>query len=164
MAQVNHPQRLAICAGTPLQNSMTELWSLLHFMQPKRFDSVDRFLRKFGDLGSEGHERLKELHKMLRMYLLRREKEHVGWYTTPYVDPNAEPSAGFGEFTYIDTRRGCAPSPAPSACPELCAQVANQCTAECNPRRYGQQGGHGGDRPPPRREHGPRAEFGGTAR
>ena len=66
-----------LLTGTPLQNSMTELWSLLHFMQPKRFDSVDRFLRKFGDLGSEGHERLKELHKMLRMYLLRREKEHV---------------------------------------------------------------------------------------
>ena len=66
-----------LLTGTPLQNSMTELWSLLHFMQPKRFDSLDRFLNKFGDLGSEGHERLKELHQMLRMYLLRREKEHV---------------------------------------------------------------------------------------
>ena len=66
-----------LLTGTPLQNSMEELWSLLHFMSPKRFDSVDRFLQKFGNLGTKGHERLKELHKMLRMYLLRREKEHV---------------------------------------------------------------------------------------
>jgi len=66
-----------LLTGTPLQNNMKELWSLLHFMEPARFPSADHFLERYGDLQMTGHTRLQELHKMLRMYLLRREKEHV---------------------------------------------------------------------------------------
>ena len=31
------------CAGTPLQNNLAELWSLLNFILPKIFDSVRDF-------------------------------------------------------------------------------------------------------------------------
>lgn len=30
-------------AGTPIQNSMAELWALLHFIMPTLFDSHDEF-------------------------------------------------------------------------------------------------------------------------
>lgn len=32
-----------LLTGTPLQNDLTELWSLLHFLMPKIFNSFDDF-------------------------------------------------------------------------------------------------------------------------
>ena len=32
-----------LLSGTPIQNSMAELWSLLHFVMPYLFDSHDEF-------------------------------------------------------------------------------------------------------------------------
>ena len=31
------------CAGTPLQNNLSELWSLLHYVLPEIFASLDAF-------------------------------------------------------------------------------------------------------------------------
>ncbi|EOD33503.1 hypothetical protein EMIHUDRAFT_455796 [Emiliania huxleyi CCMP1516] len=42
-----------IC-GTPLQNNLTELWSLLNFLLPSIFDDLDSVQRR--DSGSEGRE------------------------------------------------------------------------------------------------------------
>jgi len=33
--------------GTPIQNSLTELWALLHFIMPQLFDSQDSFQEWF---------------------------------------------------------------------------------------------------------------------
>lgn len=32
-----------LLSGTPIQNSMAELWALLHFIMPTMFDSHDEF-------------------------------------------------------------------------------------------------------------------------
>lgn len=32
-----------LLSGTPIQNSMAELWALLHFIMPTLFDSHDEF-------------------------------------------------------------------------------------------------------------------------
>nr|CAG4651344.1 EOG090X0DZ9 [Simocephalus serrulatus] len=67
----NH--RLLI-TGTPLQNSLKELWSLLHFIMPEKFDSWDTFEEEHGNAEQKGYSRL---HKQLEPYILRRVKKDV---------------------------------------------------------------------------------------
>ena len=35
-----------LVTGTPLQNSMRELWCLLHFLEPNKFPSAEEFERR----------------------------------------------------------------------------------------------------------------------
>lgn len=42
-----------LLTGTPLQNTVEELFSLLHFLEPTQFPSETEFLREFGDLKTE---------------------------------------------------------------------------------------------------------------
>uniref|UniRef100_A0A1X7SRX4 SNF2 N-terminal domain-containing protein n=1 Tax=Amphimedon queenslandica TaxID=400682 RepID=A0A1X7SRX4_AMPQE len=44
---------------TPLQNSVDELFSLLNFLEPSQFPSLQLFLQQFGDLKTE--EQVEEL-------------------------------------------------------------------------------------------------------
>ena len=48
-----------LLTGTPLQNSVDELFSLLNFLEPATFPSHMTFLQKFGDLKTE--EQVEEL-------------------------------------------------------------------------------------------------------
>jgi hypothetical protein len=64
-----------LLTGTPLQNSTEELWTLLNFVDRKNFEDRDAFVRQFGSLRDAAQ--LAQLHKRLKPYLLRREKEHV---------------------------------------------------------------------------------------
>uniref|UniRef100_A0A669CWR0 Chromodomain helicase DNA binding protein 2 n=1 Tax=Oreochromis niloticus TaxID=8128 RepID=A0A669CWR0_ORENI len=67
----NH--RLLI-TGTPLQNSLKELWSLLHFLMPDKFDSWEDFEDEHGKGRENGYQ---SLHKVLEPFLLRRVKKDV---------------------------------------------------------------------------------------
>lgn len=67
----NH--RLLI-TGTPLQNSLKELWALLHFIMPNKFESWEDFERYYGSTTEKGYTRL---HKALEPYILRRVKKDV---------------------------------------------------------------------------------------
>lgn len=42
-----------LLTGTPLQNTVEELFSLLHFLEPAQFPSETEFLREFGNLKTE---------------------------------------------------------------------------------------------------------------
>lgn len=42
-----------LLTGTPLQNSVEELFSLLNFLEPQQFPSETAFLEEFGDLKTE---------------------------------------------------------------------------------------------------------------
>jgi superfamily II DNA or RNA helicase len=64
-----------LLTGTPLQNNITELWTLLNFIEPAKFNSLDDFLGAFGTITSS--EQVQELHRVLQPYLLRRLKEDV---------------------------------------------------------------------------------------
>ncbi|XP_070142575.1 chromodomain-helicase-DNA-binding protein 1 isoform X4 [Drosophila kikkawai] len=67
----NH--RLLI-TGTPLQNSLKELWALLHFIMPEKFDTWENFEVQHGNAEDKGYTRL---HQQLEPYILRRVKKDV---------------------------------------------------------------------------------------
>ncbi|KAF2649899.1 SNF2 family helicase/ATPase-like protein PasG [Lophiostoma macrostomum CBS 122681] len=79
-----------LITGTPLQNNLTELWSLLHFLLPTVFDKLSTFEAWFDFSGLKdkaSYEQLlseerqqylvKSLHAVLKPFLLRRVKTDV---------------------------------------------------------------------------------------
>mmetsp|Transcript_3344 Transcript_3344/g.4278 ORF Transcript_3344/g.4278 Transcript_3344/m.4278 type:complete len:788 (+) Transcript_3344:91-2454(+) len=84
-----------LLSGTPIQNNLDELWSLLNFVNPQIFDDLSVFQSWFGfrDIGQKYKKKytkeedvLKEqrekqtvtkLHEILRPFLLRRIKKDV---------------------------------------------------------------------------------------
>lgn len=73
-------QHRLLLTGTPLQNNLKELWSLLNFLMPKLFDSADEFKQLFyvknEDQGSQEYI-IKQIHRLLRPFMLRRLKIDV---------------------------------------------------------------------------------------
>ncbi|KAJ7071584.1 SNF2-family ATP dependent chromatin remodeling factor snf21 [Mycena amicta] len=85
-----HSKYRLLLSGTPLQNNLTELWSLLNFVLPRIFNSVKSFDEWFntpfansgtGDKIELNEEEamlvIRRLHKVLRPFLLRRLKKDV---------------------------------------------------------------------------------------
>src|SRR6201996_6130619 len=82
-----HSRYRLILTGTPLQNNLPELWSLLNFVLPKIFNSSKSFDEWFNaPFANTTGERLelneeellliiRRLHKVLRPFLLRRLKK-----------------------------------------------------------------------------------------
>jgi SNF2 family DNA or RNA helicase len=70
-----HAANRLLITGTPLQNTLEELWSLLSFLMPQRFRVLDDFLERYDDL--EGEEQIGQLHAELKPLLLRRLKKDV---------------------------------------------------------------------------------------
>uniref|UniRef100_A0A8C5FRL1 Chromodomain helicase DNA binding protein 7 n=1 Tax=Gadus morhua TaxID=8049 RepID=A0A8C5FRL1_GADMO len=64
-----------LLTGTPLQNTVEELFSLLNFLEPERFPSEHTFMAEFGDLKTE--EQVQNLQAILKPMMLRRLKEDV---------------------------------------------------------------------------------------
>ena len=78
-------QRRLLLTGTPLQNNLMELWSLMHFLMPHVFSSHREFQHWFSNplkCMIEGNQEYNEqlirrLHKVLRPFILRRLKIDV---------------------------------------------------------------------------------------
>ncbi|KAM4662827.1 chromatin-remodeling ATPase INO80 isoform 2-T2 [Discoglossus pictus] len=74
-----------LLTGTPIQNTMAELWALLHFIMPTLFDSHDEFSEWFSkDIESHAENKsaidenqLSRLHMILKPFMLRRIKKDV---------------------------------------------------------------------------------------
>ncbi|KAJ6220331.1 hypothetical protein RDWZM_006143 [Blomia tropicalis] len=64
-----------LLTGTPLQNNVEELFSLLNFLEPSQFTSNENFLAEFGDLKTEAQ--VDKLKAILKPMMLRRLKEDV---------------------------------------------------------------------------------------
>uniref|UniRef100_A0A8C6TD69 Chromodomain helicase DNA binding protein 1 n=1 Tax=Neogobius melanostomus TaxID=47308 RepID=A0A8C6TD69_9GOBI len=73
MIDFKSSHRLLI-TGTPLQNSLKELWSLLHFIMPEKFHSWEIFEEEHAKGRDSGYT---SLHKELEPFLLRRVKKDV---------------------------------------------------------------------------------------
>ncbi|KAJ2317425.1 putative DNA helicase ino80, partial [Coemansia sp. Cherry 401B] len=80
-----HCRNRLLLTGTPIQNSMQELWALLHFIMPTLFDSHEEFSEWFSrDIEAHAENRsllnrhqLHRLHMILKPFMLRRNKRHV---------------------------------------------------------------------------------------
>eukprot|EP00656_Telonema_subtile_P050797 TRINITY_DN6671_c0_g1_i3.p1 TRINITY_DN6671_c0_g1~~TRINITY_DN6671_c0_g1_i3.p1 ORF type:complete len:820 (+),score=195.20 TRINITY_DN6671_c0_g1_i3:64-2523(+) len=67
-----------LLTGTPLQNNLHELWALLNFLLPDVFKNAEDF-DSFFNLDTEGSKQslIKQLHSLVRPFLLRRLKTEV---------------------------------------------------------------------------------------
>lgn len=69
------------CTGTPVENSLADLWCLFDFFQPGLLDSLTKFTKVFRqqiELRSEGHEQKVEvLREQISPWVLRRMKAEV---------------------------------------------------------------------------------------
>jgi SWI/SNF-related matrix-associated actin-dependent regulator of chromatin subfamily A protein 2/4 len=83
-----HTSHRLLLTGTPLQNKLPELWSLLNFLLPSIFKACDTFEQWFnapfavtGEKVELNEEEtiliIRRLHKVLRPFLLRRLKKDV---------------------------------------------------------------------------------------
>ncbi|KAF0982857.1 hypothetical protein FDP41_010836 [Naegleria fowleri] len=67
-----------LLTGTPLQNNLHELWSLLNFLLPEVFNSADDFDTWFNlKEGQAETDIIEQLHKVLKPFMLRRLKTEV---------------------------------------------------------------------------------------
>ncbi|KAJ6981794.1 ATP-dependent DNA helicase CHR12 isoform X1 [Populus alba x Populus x berolinensis] len=83
-------KRRLLLTGTPIQNSLQELWSLLNFLLPHIFNSEDKFEEWFnapfadrGEVSLTDEEQLliiRRLHNVIRPFILRRKKNEVEKY------------------------------------------------------------------------------------
>jgi hypothetical protein len=83
-----------LLTGTPIQNSMNELWALLHWCNPELFESREDFSDWFGkeveDAATEGvrldQRQLHRLHMILKPFMLRRVKCDVENEMPPKIE------------------------------------------------------------------------------
>lgn len=76
-----------ILTGTPLQNNLKELWSMLNFIMPKIFKNVNTFASLFSLMDFDDNRKIVEeesttnvigsLHKIIQPFMLRRLKSEV---------------------------------------------------------------------------------------
>ena len=64
-------QHRLVLTGTPIENRLTDLWSLFAFAQPGLLGPQAAFRRHYTDINPETHARL---HRRVRHFLLRRTK------------------------------------------------------------------------------------------
>lgn len=83
----NSRNRLLI-TGTPLQNNLHELWALLNFLLPDVFGDSEAFDQWFSAQGEDSDTVVKQLHKVLRPFLLRRVKADVEKSLLPKKEVN----------------------------------------------------------------------------
>lgn len=88
--KINADYRLAL-TGTPLENSVSEVWSIFDFLMPGFLGSYKSFTKKFHNpiMKQSDMHVLKDLHKKVECFMLRRTKKEV----LPQLPPKVEQSS-----------------------------------------------------------------------
>jgi superfamily II DNA or RNA helicase len=74
-------------SGTPVQNRLTELWSLCHFLNPGLLGGLRAFVAGYGKAVEQGRaSRTAELQAKLRPFVLRRRKSEVAPELPPLTE------------------------------------------------------------------------------
>ena len=83
--KINSKHRLLL-TGTPFQNNLHELWSLLNFLMPNIFNNSEEFDRIFNldTATEEGQMKIvKQIHQLLKPFVLRRLKNEIKYKIPP---------------------------------------------------------------------------------
>ncbi len=76
-----HSRYAFVLTGTPVENRIDEIYSIIQFLDPQLFGPLFRFNRDFYQLDDKGraigYKNLDQLHARLRPVMLRRRKEDV---------------------------------------------------------------------------------------
>jgi SNF2 family DNA or RNA helicase len=84
--QVSCEQRLAL-TGTPIENRVEELWSILELVAPGLLGTAKTFEKRYGRPIAKGNAvRLDELRRRTRPVILRRKKEDVAKDLPPKIE------------------------------------------------------------------------------
>ena len=68
-------QSRVLMTGTPLQNNIQELWTLLNFIEPYKFPSLEEFDEHYGNMRNK--DQVERLQNKISPFMLRRVKEDV---------------------------------------------------------------------------------------
>lgn len=63
-----HYQHITLLTGTPIQNNIEELWTLLNILDPNQFNSYAHFSLEFGNL--KEFSKVEKLQSLLKPYLV----------------------------------------------------------------------------------------------
>ena len=76
--KINSKTKIAL-TGTPIENSVIELWSIFEFIMPGYFTSLTKFQTKYNikEFTDEKIEILNNLNKQISPFILRRKKQDV---------------------------------------------------------------------------------------
>lgn len=101
------------CTGTPVETSLTDLWSIFNFVQPSLLGSANDFGRRFKKAiasgGDEREARITELRALIEPQKLRRMKSEVAGDLPPKIHDQgclAIPMTEAQESDYLQTARG----------------------------------------------------------
>ena len=78
LKRLNVHTKIAL-TGTPLENSISELWSIFDFLMPGYLNSIEKFREKYhiNDVTEEELNRLSSLNYQIKPFILRRKKQDV---------------------------------------------------------------------------------------
>ena len=97
-----------VLTGTPVENRIDEIYSIVQFLDPQLFGPLFRFNRDFYQLDEKGraigYKNLDQLHERLQLVMLRRRKEDVEGQlpgrtiNTYFVPMHKEQTLRYGEY------------------------------------------------------------------
>ncbi|MFA6714122.1 MAG: DEAD/DEAH box helicase [Victivallales bacterium] len=103
-----------VLTGTPIENRIDELYSLVEFIDPKIFGSLFRFNRRFYRFDEAGKtvgmQNLREMHEEIQPIMLRRRKDEISDQLPERIDNNyfvqmtEEQCRRYEEHEYIAAR------------------------------------------------------------
>jgi len=98
--QLKSPRRIAL-TGTPVENRLTELWSIMQFCNPGWLGTPDRFRRRFAAPIEKRHdkERRVKLRALVQPYILRRLK------SDPSINVDLPPKVETKEFASLTSEQ-----------------------------------------------------------
>ena len=76
--KINAETKIAL-TGTPIENNVTELWSIFDYIMPGFLNNLDKFNKKYKikDFDEDSNKKIANLNKIVTPFILRRRKKDV---------------------------------------------------------------------------------------